>query len=307
VEPTTTSSTEQPTTTQNQLPTTTRTSITISTTSTRPTTASTSTKVSSIRTTFGVPTSYFDPQATPTDDGNPVSSDTAVSAASRGFWANKSAVAGTFTVVSLIIAGIVGGATLMIIRRRKQLAAEQDEYYEKYESSIHGGSGDDGMSQTHITSPADPSAYPDRGIHYGDNTHGMHADMYPEHSAASEPYHLPDPAQDPFGQQHAVADVYQPSGSEQYPSQEYIAQEYDVGYPPGTAYAVSQGQDGQYQYSGYEQEQPEASSSQPHPFSDPSNQRTLTSSAPPVAFRGVESRGSGYQQSIDSFYGASAQ
>jgi hypothetical protein len=71
---------------------------------------------------------------------------------------------------------------------------------------------------------------------------------------------------------------------------------YGAGYPPRA----------DYQSQGYPQHsiQPSLSSAYPHPFAG-----TQTSAqaglAPPVALREPGARGSGYDQSIDSFYGAS--
>jgi hypothetical protein len=124
---------------------------------------------------------------------------------------------------------------------------------------------------TEAMTPAPVDAYPDRQIHYGNI----------DTSQQSE---------------HAIYDAYA------------------IGYPPAGDYPTqSYQQDGQHYQEAYVEPSASSSSVTPstpyspsHPFADPHNTSYGTGFAPPVSFRDPGARGSGYGQSIDSFYGASA-
>jgi hypothetical protein len=101
-----------------------------------------------------------------------------------------------------------------------------------------------------------------------------------------------------------VAEAMTPAPAGAYPDRQIhygdvvdhvVYDTYDVGYPPGT---------------GYQPDHPYAeSSSTPTPTGNysPTNAPNTSYSGlpPPVSFRDPGARGSGYDQSIDSFYGVS--
>jgi hypothetical protein len=195
------------------------------------------------------------------------------------FWANKGAVAATFTIISLVTFGIFFAAITTVIRRRNLKKRSLDEYFEKYnENSARGGDFADDVSTDLPISPAGADAYPDRQIHYGHD-----ADTYPN---------------DDYSQGH---DTYSQGHHQQDVTNVYAPDDYSANYPPGVAYSTSQEE--QYQYhSGQGQH---AQTESPFPKEDG------TGLAPPVAFRDPIGREQGgrdsYQTSIDSFYGAYAR
>ncbi|CAL1701170.1 unnamed protein product [Somion occarium] len=137
-------------------------------------------------------------------------------ATSKGFFSNKGAVAGTFTVVAIVAVVLVIAVIMMFRRRLARRRDEEDEvYFEKYrepEPEVRNAHpltnlGGLGQSATNLASHASPDSYPDRNVHYG-------------HS--------------PTGDQ-AAYDYDNP-------------QEYGMEYPPGTAYAAAVTHPGQYQY-----------------------------------------------------------
>ncbi|KAI0332415.1 hypothetical protein GY45DRAFT_1320921 [Cubamyces sp. BRFM 1775] len=192
-----------------------------------------------------------------------------VSASSKGFFSNKGAVAGTFTVVGVVALGAVFVGIIYAKRRAARLQDEEDmTYFEKYNGpntdNHDGGPGDlsfgnDNPSEAQIMTHAAPDAYPDRSMHYGLPT--------------MEEYTQPQPMN--FSYDAAAA---------------------GVGYPAGTAYARAQAQQGQYQYDGqtgaygadYSAQYQEAyydprrsPSSPTHPYADPRNS-PRAEGAPPV-------------------------
>ncbi|EED84496.1 predicted protein [Postia placenta Mad-698-R] len=144
-------------------------------------------------------TSYYDPLG-------PSSSDSGIS---TGFFANKAAVAGVFTVLGLLGVGAVLAVVLRIVRRRNRQYDDEDTTYfgggmnggEKFNDS--GNNADDNASINELVTSAGPGSYPDRASHYG----------------------MP-----------AFADDAQPRDS-------------IVEYAKGTAYAAARAQAGPYQYS----------------------------------------------------------
>ncbi|KAI0637963.1 hypothetical protein C8Q77DRAFT_400936 [Trametes polyzona] len=166
---------------------------------------------------------WLDPTSSATDAaaaGN-------VSAAHKGFFDNKGAVAGTFSVVGVVALGAVIVGVLYAKRRAARLQDEEDmAYFEKYNnggnSDHFDGTGDlsfgnENPSEAPMTTHAAPGAYPDRSMHYG--LPSMEEYAQPQHMDMS------------YGTAAAMG-----AGME---------------YPAGTAYARAQAQQGQYQYDGY--------------------------------------------------------
>jgi hypothetical protein len=205
-------------------------------------------------------------------------------ATTTGFWANKGAVAGTFTLVTLILIGIfvVVGANLMKRRRprrrRRHHRRHVEDIYEKHptpgpNSGVVNAVEDPEPGMTDLTAQVPMSAYPSHEVHYGGT----------------------DPSQQ----------MYQP-------------QQYNTEYPPGTMYNdqqqphYEQQQSDQYDYdysvyAGYEEgaahdqyPQQESSYTPTHPFADPRHS-PAPGQAPPVAPHKTSST---YGQSVDSFYGS---
>ncbi|KAH9894427.1 hypothetical protein C8Q73DRAFT_781628 [Cubamyces lactineus] len=192
-----------------------------------------------------------------------------VSTSSKGFFSNKGAVAGTFTVVGVVALGAVFVGVIYAKRRAARLQDEEDmTYFEKYNGpntdNHDSGPGDlsfgnDNPSEAQIMTHAAPDAYPDRSMHYGLPT--------------MEEYAQPQPM-----------------------NFSYDAPAAGVGYPAGTAYARAHAQQGQYQYDGqmgaygadYSAQYQEAyydprrsPSSPTHPYADPRNS-PRAEGAPPV-------------------------
>jgi hypothetical protein len=209
-----------------------------------------------------------------------LASQTAVRSSSNNFWANKGAVAGTFTVVSIIIFSIFVAAGAILFKKRKNWQSEDDAYFEKYapqdNATIAGAPTIDGTiedpesNMTEAMAPAPADAYPDRQIHYGNL--------------------------DTSQSEHAIYDAYA------------------IGYPPAVDYppqATSYEQNGTHYQETYAEPASASSvaTSAPYPpshqYPDPHN-ASYTGFAPPVSFRDPGARGSGYNQSIDSFYGGPA-
>ncbi|KAJ8494427.1 hypothetical protein ONZ51_g2328 [Trametes cubensis] len=100
-----------------------------------------------------------------------------VSASSKGFFSNKGAVAGTFTVVGVVALGAVFAGVIYAKRRAARLQDEEDmTYFEKYNGpntdnhdSGHGdlSFGNDNSSEAQIMTHAAPDAYPDRSYPAG--------------------------------------------------------------------------------------------------------------------------------------------
>lgn len=179
-------------------------------------------------------------------------------------------------MVGLFIVGVLIALGTVLVRKRN-LFQDEDTYFEKYSEQGHPAEpASPGPSVTDLNQTP-MNAYPSNDVHY-DN---------------SDPHLATYPQEDP------------------------------VGYPPGTAYAHATTQEGPYQYPSYggfdaapaaDYSQPSSERASPshavspaffnptHPYS---NSAPATGLAPPVAFREPLGRDSGYQQSIDSFYGAS--
>ncbi|CAL1701171.1 unnamed protein product [Somion occarium] len=105
-------------------------------------------------------------------------------ATSKGFFSNKGAVAGTFTVVAIVAVVLVIAVIMMFRRRLARRRDEEDEvYFEKYrepEPEVRNAHpltnlGGLGQSATNLASHASPDSYPDRNVHYGHSPTGDQA------------------------------------------------------------------------------------------------------------------------------------
>ncbi|THH16449.1 hypothetical protein EW146_g4201 [Bondarzewia mesenterica] len=215
-------------------------------------------------------------------------------AASTGFFANRSAVAGTFAGVGIAALLVIGGVIFLFVRKRnaaRELDDEDFAYFEKPTAlSDNGdhttglGGGPLGMSATDVAM----NPYVDRDVHY----------------ANQAPYSRAAPL--------ATADVYNPT-------------DYGIAYPPGTEFPphaqaydahgqVAYGEDPQ-QYAAYDPYAVDTRERQPsprssgfgHPFADPSN-AMHAQAAPPVQYPHGASRPAPgeYEPSLDSFYGVNS-
>ncbi len=186
----------------------------------------------------------------------------------HSFFDNKGAVAGTFSVVGIVVVGAIIVAILYAKRRAARLQDEEDrtdcDNYNDLNNDDGVGElsfgGHDNTSEAQMTTHAAQDAYPDRAMHYGLPT--------------MDEYAQPQPMAMPYGATAAVAATG--AGME---------------YPAGTAYARAQAQQGQqYQYEGYGAaagygqdynaqaqyqepyyEQRQSPSSPTHPYADPRN------------------------------------
>ncbi|KAH9850013.1 hypothetical protein C2E23DRAFT_887728 [Lenzites betulinus] len=218
-----------------------------------------------------------------------------VSASHNGFFDNTGAVAGTFSVVGVVVLGGIIVAVLYAKRRAARLQDEEDmTYFEKYNTG-NGDShdipgdlsfGNDNPSDAEMMTHAAPDAYPDRSMHYGLPSMAEYAQPQP-------------PVMSAYAQPPVMADYAQP---QQPPAAAYGAAATGAGldYPAGTAYARAQAQQGQqYQYEGYGAtaygaeynnnsqyqdayyEARRSPSSPTHPYADPRNS-PRQEGAPPV-------------------------
>ncbi|KAG5634161.1 hypothetical protein H0H81_003104 [Sphagnurus paluster] len=85
-----------------------------------------------------VKTLYFTPSAT----SNPVS------ASSKGFWTNKGAVAGTFTIVALVIIAILGLLFFLARRRWRIRKRNGDDFYEHFATGSEVAQRESGASMS---------------------------------------------------------------------------------------------------------------------------------------------------------------
>lgn len=187
------------------------------------------------------------------------------------FFDNKGAVAGTFSVVGVVVVGAIIVAILYAKRRAARLQDEEDmTYFEKYNAgndNMNDGVGEmsfgnDNPNEAQMTTHAAQDAYPDRSMHYGLPT--------------MDEYAQPQPMGIPYGAAAPVvatgAGMEYPAGTAYARAQAQQGQQYQYeGY--GTAAATGYGQDyntqGQYQDAYYESRQ--SPSSPTHPYADPRN------------------------------------
>ncbi|TBU23499.1 hypothetical protein BD311DRAFT_673826 [Dichomitus squalens] len=239
-------------------------------------------------TTHALPTDTSLTSFTWSTSASPTATDAALSgtsASSKGFFDNKGAVAGTFSVVGVVVVGGIIAAIIYAKRRAARLQDEEDmTYFEKYEapnnSSMasfndgahgsepemsyagHGGARDMDVNAEPLATHAAVDAYPDRATHFGLPT--------------MEEYAQPSDMGLSFGN----AGVDYPPG---------MAPNAGVEYPPGMAYNPTQygGYEGGYGYAATQHQQPyyDPSNLAPapatHPYANPSNSPRMTA-APPV-------------------------
>ncbi|KAI0824700.1 hypothetical protein BC628DRAFT_1419808 [Trametes gibbosa] len=193
-----------------------------------------------------------------------------VSASHNGFFDNKGAVAGTFSVVGILALGAVIVGVVYAKRRAARLQDEEDmTYFEKYQggnSDNHDAPGDlsfgnDNPSDAEMMTHAAPDAYPDRSMHYGLPT----MDEYPQQPAMA------------YGVAPAGAGLEYPAGTAYARAQAHQGQQYQYEGYGATGYGADF--NGQYQEAYYD---PRRSPSSPtHPYADPRNS-PRQEGAPPV-------------------------
>ncbi|KAI0068517.1 hypothetical protein BV25DRAFT_1910292 [Artomyces pyxidatus] len=213
---------------------------------------------------------------------------------SKGFFANKAAVTGTFATVG-ILAGFLALAIVVFALRKRRHARDDDVFFEKYGDNNNGDNGEEhghtaelgqgplGASAEDLgAAPARHDAYPDRAIHHG---------------------FVPEPE----------VEQYAPPPRPMQTRALYTPSTYGIEYPPGTVFPGAQQQQEAPQqdaynpfqhegdaYAGYSEAQrtpsPRSTASN-HPFADPAN--AMRAHAPPVQYRG-------YEPSLDSYYGGAS-
>jgi hypothetical protein len=208
------------------------------------------------------------------DPGSTVFANPTAGAVSKGFFANKAAVAATFSIIGIIcgLAAIIGAVTMF--KRYRRSRNDDDEFYEKYPGAPAAGStnhsrfsrdlghGPLGASATDLSiDAAPPEAYPDRAIHYG--------------------------------QPNQPTTVFRPV-------------DYGIDYPPPNAAAAADANPRNSTDIAYEQYDYDpnrrSTSAGSHPFADPAN-APRTAAAPPVTYpRTVQGRAQ-EMVTVDSYYG----
>lgn len=155
------------------------------------------------------------------------------------FWSNKSAVAATFTVVSLVVCALIGGAIFALARQRRRdrefTAAE--EFFDKHNSAVavdamREPSLAPSMAQETTHAPMD--VYVNRDVHFGSQymqpTYGLD---YPQGIAYSQADEQPTHFTDRQG-----------NSSTYMPPQPFVA----VAHPPPISYRQPRGREpGTYQ------------------------------------------------------------
>ncbi|KAJ6598856.1 hypothetical protein DFH09DRAFT_17039 [Mycena vulgaris] len=258
------------------------------------------------------PTSTLDvsPDIATNSDSDPTPTVSAgvnhVKAASTGFWNNKGAVGGTFTVVALVVVGILVAVGMVIRRRAASHNSARDTFFdtknpppadrvERYSSGpsmvslgnepmdAHAMTGPNyGATDQYLVDTADYNVSYPPGASYPAHTDVAYAPTADHTTPAAQQY-------------------YTPTADQHYPS---APAEHDAYYAEGNAYdnyqqyytAEAAAGDNGYSVSPADY-RPSLS---PHPYSHPSH----AAAAPPSALRDFAGRDSAYQQSIDSFYGA---
>ncbi|KAJ7068471.1 hypothetical protein C8F01DRAFT_1364800 [Mycena amicta] len=232
-------------------------------------------------------TTSEDPDSDEQPTTSPTSGPSNVAAASKGFWGNKGAVAGTFTVVSLVIVGILVLFFRTIHRRQQESRnSARDTFF-------------DTKGPVAVRDSANASM-----VSLGNEAMDPHAAPIPNYGGAdhylvdTNEYNYPPSA--PYNPNAAQQQYYDTAPQQQYYAEPAVA---DTSYEVYNQYYTGESAQVGNTY-GVSTPQRSASIS-PHPYSHPAH----TSGAPPSAMRpfvGREARdSSAYQQSIDSFYGAS--
>ncbi|KAK7054234.1 hypothetical protein R3P38DRAFT_2856025 [Favolaschia claudopus] len=271
----------------------------------------------------------------PTDTGDePEPSDVTnsnVNAASSGFWGNKGKVGATFTIVALVIVGIL--ASLVIVMRRRNAAhnSARDTFFdtktpadrverqpspEPSMTSLRDEPMDAhstpmpnyGLADQYLVDTNDyvmgyppgaayaPAEHQQQQQYYADNTAAayQHQEQQQYYSdAQQQQQYYADPQQ-----QHQQYFVDQPSSDANggaYYADSNAYENYNHHYSTGSGGGSGSGSPNAYGVTSANQ-RPSLS---PHPYSHPSH----ASGVPPSAFSNAIGRDS-YQPSIDSFYGA---
>lgn len=181
------------------------------------------------------------------------------------------AVAGTFSVVALIIVGISAAAAVILIRQRRSRRVNLEDdisYTNRYPEPDLDGPSSPGPSMTELATHTPMDPYQGNDMVY------------------SSPAH-----------------------HDRYPTEDLFAQQDYSRHPTsGTVYPIASNQGEQYNdYVPHHDSAPDhfftpqiSSSPVSHPYTHPTVSANL---APPTSYREKFGRDSGYQQSIDSFYG----
>ncbi|KAJ7180310.1 hypothetical protein C8R43DRAFT_396729 [Mycena crocata] len=282
---------------------------------------STSAKASAVLTALPSPTFTptttldFSPNlATSSEEEEPTSTDSAapkVNAASKGFWDNKGAVGGTFTVVALVIVGIIVAIAMVLRKRAASHNSARDTFFDT-KGPIGGAAENPHSPNPSMVSlgnePMDAHSTP--GPNYGATDQYLvdTTDYNVSYPPGASYAPAADQTQQYYATDHtpAAQQYYSTPADPQYPqysSAAGAAERGDSYYADNSAYenynqyyANGTGGDGSYSVAPANH-RPSLS---PHPYSHPSH----ASGAPPSAMRDFPGRDSAYQQSIDSFYGA---
>ncbi|KAJ7490371.1 hypothetical protein B0H11DRAFT_1022083 [Mycena galericulata] len=209
------------------------------------------------------------------------------------FWGNKGAVGGTFTVVALVVVGILVALAVVLRRRAANHKSARDTFFDTKNPVERNDRLSSGPSMVSLgNEPMDAHSTPIPN--YGS------ADQYLVDTADYSVTYPPGSSYPP------VAD--HPPAPEQYystpaPDQHYVAEQdpyyaqSNNAYEAYNQYYTADAGAAENNYSvAPANHRPSLS---PHPYSHPSH-----ASAGPSAMRDFAGRDSAYQQSIDSFYGA---
>ncbi|KAF8742469.1 hypothetical protein AX14_004333 [Amanita brunnescens Koide BX004] len=87
---------------------------------------------------------------------------------SSGFWSKKRTVAATFSIVALILCGLIGGAILVLARQRKRdKELKAGEEFSDKQNSMSVDGPPPSPSMTRETTHASPELYMSRDVHFG--------------------------------------------------------------------------------------------------------------------------------------------
>lgn len=84
------------------------------------------------------------------------------------FWSKKRTVAATFSIVALILCGLIGGAILVLARQRKRdKELKAGEEFSDKQNSMSVDGPPPSPSMTRETTHASPELYMSRDVHFG--------------------------------------------------------------------------------------------------------------------------------------------
>jgi len=210
-------------------------------------------------------------------------------------------VGGTFTVVALVIVGILAGLTIVLRRRVSNRNSARDTFYDtkgpvdRIES--HHSPGPSMVSLGNEPMDAHATPMPNYGaadqylVDTGDYNYPPGA-SYANHNVAPEQYYSTGDQQ--HQHQNTADQAYAGTDNTAYFAEANAYESYNQHYSTGAAESGSGGNNDGYSVSAANR-RPSLS---PHPYSHPAHL-----GAPPSAMRDFAGRDS-YQPSIDSFYGA---